>query len=89
MKIELEGLTKRIPETGDFISVDQEKCNKCSRCLIICIMNLWWKKENAIYIVDDYQTKCLECGGCYQVCDPGAINFKYPAGGTGIVYEQG
>lgn len=89
MKIELEGLTKRIAGTGDFISVDQEKCNKCDRCLIICIMNLWRKKENRIYIVDDYQTKCLECGACYQVCDPGAISFRYPAGGTGIVYEKG
>ena len=52
-------------------------------------MNLWRKKENTIFIVEDYQTKCLECGACYQVCDPNAISFKYPAGGTGIVYEQG
>ena len=89
MKFELEGLTKRIPGTGNFISVDQEKCNRCDRCLIICIMNLWRKKENLIYIVDDYQSKCLECGACYQVCDPGAISFQYPAGGTGIVIEKG
>ena len=35
MKIELESITKRVSGTGDFISIDQEKCNKCGRCLII------------------------------------------------------
>jgi len=89
MKIELENLTKRILGTGNFISVDSNKCNRCGRCLIICIMNLWRKKDDTIYIVDDYQSKCLECASCYQVCEAGAINFQYPVGGTGIVYEKG
>ena len=89
MKIDLEGLSKRIPGTGDFISLDPTKCNNCERCLVICIMNLWRKKEGKIYIVDDYQSKCLECAACFQVCDAGAISFNYPAGGTGIVIEKG
>ena len=89
MKIELENLTKRVLGTGNFISVDNNKCNRCDRCLIICIMNLWRKKDDTIYIVDDYQSKCLECASCYQVCDSGAIYFQYPKGGTGIVIEKG
>lgn len=89
MNIELEELTKRIPGTGDFISIDNSKCNNCERCLVICVMNLWRKKEGKIYIVDDYQSKCLECAACYQVCDAGAIKFQYPTGGTGIVIEKG
>ena len=89
MKIELEGLTKRISGTGDFISIDYDKCNNCDRCLIICIMNLWRKKEGKIYLAEEYQSKCLECAGCFQVCDARAINFKYPAGGTGIIIEKG
>ncbi len=89
MNIELDGLTKRIPGTGDFISIDYNKCNNCERCLIICIMNLWRKKDGIIRIVDDYQSKCLECAACYQVCDTGAIQFQYPEGGTGIVIEKG
>jgi len=89
MNIKLDGLTKRIPGTGDFISIDYNKCNNCERCLIICIMNLWRKKDGIIRIVDDYQSKCLECAACYQVCDSGAIQFQYPAGGTGIVIEKG
>jgi ferredoxin-like protein FixX len=89
VNIELEGLTKRISGTGNFISIDHDKCNNCGRCLIICVMNLWRKKEGIIYIIDDYQQKCLECAACYQVCDAGAINFQYPKGGTGIVIEKG
>jgi len=52
-------------------------------------MNLWKKKDGVVYIAEDYKSKCLECASCYQVCDAGAINFQYPAGGTGIVIEQG
>ena len=89
MNIEPEGLTKRIPGTGNFITIDYDKCNNCERCLIICVMNLWRKDEGKINIVDDYQSKCLECAACYQVCDARAINFQYPNGGTGIVIEKG
>ncbi len=89
MKIELEGLTKRIPGTGDFISIDNLKCNNCERCLFVCVMSLWRKKEGKVYLAEDYQSKCLECAACFQVCDPGAIMFKYPVGGTGIVIEKG
>ena len=89
MNIELEGLTKRIPGTGNFITIDYNKCNNCDRCLIICVMNLWRRKEGKINIIDGYQSKCLECAACYQVCDARAINFQYPNGGTGIVIEKG
>ena len=89
MKIELEGLTKHVSGTGDFITIDQSKCNGCSQCAIVCIMNLWKVKQGIAYIADDYQSKCLECGSCGQVCEPDAIDFRYPAGGTGVVFEQG
>jgi ferredoxin like protein len=90
VKIELEGLSTHIGDTGDFITFDKEKCNRCGRCLIICIVNLWKKDEDGLaYLVDNYKEKCLECAGCYQVCEAGAIDFKYPAGGTGVVFEQG
>lgn len=89
MKFELEGLIERIPGTGDFIQIDKDRCTGCGRCLIICIMNLWKMEEGIAYLVDDYQSKCLECGSCYQVCESDAIKFRYPAGGTGIIYKQG
>ncbi|MFX1479219.1 MAG: 4Fe-4S dicluster domain-containing protein [Promethearchaeota archaeon] len=89
MNIELDGLTKRIPGTGNFISIEKDKCNNCDRCLIVCIMNLWRKDKGRIYIVENYQSKCVECAACFQVCEAGAITFKYPAGGTGLVIEKG
>ncbi|MGY5876732.1 MAG: 4Fe-4S dicluster domain-containing protein [Candidatus Thorarchaeota archaeon] len=89
MKINPDELVTRVPGTGDFITVDPEKCTMCERCLIICVMNLWKKKDGKVAIVDDYQSRCLECGACYQVCEADAIKFQYPAGGTGVVYEKG
>ncbi len=89
MKINIDNLVQRIPNTGDFISVDNEKCTMCGRCLIICVMNLWKRKDDKAYIVEDYQSKCMECGACYQVCESDAISFRFPSGGTGIIYEQG
>ena len=89
MKIDVKNLTERVSGTGDFIQVDQERCIGCGRCLIICIMNLWKMKDGVAFLVDDYQSKCLECGGCYQICEADAIKFRYPAGGTGVVYKQG
>ena len=89
MKIDYKKLVKRIPVEGDFISIDNDKCTLCDRCLVICVMNLWKKRDDKVYIVDDYTSQCLECGACAQVCESDAISFRFPAGGTGIVIEQG
>ena len=89
MKIELEGITHRVPVTKDFIKVDESKCTGCGRCLVICVVNLWKMEDGIASIRDNYKEKCLECASCYQVCSTGAIEFEYPEGGTGIVYLQG
>ncbi len=86
---EYETISTHVGDTGDFISIDNEKCNNCGRCLVICIKNLWKKKDGKIYIVPEYKSKCVECGSCALVCEPGAIDFSYPAGGTGVVYLKG
>jgi ferredoxin-like protein FixX len=89
MKIEVKDLTERVPGTGDFIKIDPEKCTGCGRCIIICVMNLWKLRDGIAILSEDYQSKCLECASCYQVCDSDAISFSYPAGGTGIIYKNG
>jgi len=89
LKIDHKKLITRIPGTGNFITLDNEKCTLCGRCLIICVMNLWKKSDERVRLVDDYVSHCLECGACHQVCESGAIDFRYPAGGTGIVYTKG
>ena len=89
MQIEHEKLVPRGPGTGDFISVDSSKCTLCGRCLVICVMNLWKRRGNRVYLVDDYASKCVEDAACFQVCEAGAIKFHYPKGGTGIVCKKG
>ncbi len=32
---------------------------------------------------------CLECGTCLAVAAPGALTWRYPRGGYGIVYREG
>ena len=88
-KYEYETISIHVGDTGDFISIDNEKCNNCGRCLVICIKSLWRKKDGKVYIAENYKTSCVECGSCAEVCGPGAITFSYPAGGTGVVYEKG
>ncbi len=89
MNIDHKKLVNRVQGTGDFISIDNTKCTLCERCLVICVMNLWKKRDGTVYIVEDYTSQCLECGACAQVCETDAIEFRFPAGGTGIVIEQG
>ena len=89
MKMNSNSLSKHIPGTGDFIKLDQSKCNGCGLCARICIVNLWGMKDGVAFIRDDYKENCLECGSCSQVCEPGAIDFNYPTGGTGVVFEKG
>jgi ferredoxin-like protein FixX len=89
MNIDINQLTKHIPGTGDFISIEQKKCNGCGLCVKVCILSLWGLQNGSAFIRDDYKEKCLECGSCGTVCESGAINFNYPAGGTGVVYKKG
>ncbi|MHA1802942.1 MAG: indolepyruvate ferredoxin oxidoreductase subunit alpha [Promethearchaeota archaeon] len=89
VKYNLENLTKHVQGTGEFIRLDKDKCNGCGACTLVCVLNLWGIKNDMAFIREEYKEKCLECGSCYLVCAPGAIEFMYPAGGTGIVYERG
>ncbi len=87
--MKLNGLTKHIPTASEFISIDQNICNRCGNCILVCVANLWRKIDNEISISEDYKERCLECAACYQVCEANAIKFQYPSGGTGIIYEKG
>ena len=89
MKIILDEISEHIGDTGDFIKLDVEKCNGCGRCAIVCVMNLWLLRGGKAILKDGYKKKCLECAACYSVCSIGAIDFSYPAGGTGVVYSKG
>lgn len=90
MKIELDKISERAPgDTGDFIKLDLGRCTGCGRCAMVCVVNLWRMRGGVANLRDDYKQVCLECAACYSVCDPRAIDFSYPAGGTGVVYLNG
>lgn len=91
IKCDFFDLVKRVDveNMGDFISYDREKCNGCGLCSLVCSFNLWAVKARRAKLAVHYQQLCLECGACAEVCEPGAIEFSYPKGGTGVVIEFG
>jgi len=91
MKIDYKSLVKRVDadKMGDFISYDEEKCNGCGLCNLVCSFKLWSVKDGKARLAPRYQELCLECGACWDVCEPEAIEFNFPAGGTGIIIEFG
>jgi ferredoxin-like protein FixX len=77
-------------DTGDFLFLDAEKCNGCGDCVNICAVGIWsvpgGKKAK---ISPRYRELCLECAGCWQMCDQEAIQFSFPKGGSGVVIKWG
>ncbi len=78
-------------ETGDFITYDADKCNGCGECALVCAASLWSLPGNGAQarLSSKYRENCLECAACYAVCEPDAIDFRYPNGGSGIVIQHG
>lgn len=75
-------------DPGDFIALDESKCNGCGDCSLVCSVSLWAVKDKA-RLSEKYKDLCLECAACYEVCEPGAIDFSYPKGGSGIIIKHG
>jgi NAD-dependent dihydropyrimidine dehydrogenase PreA subunit len=76
-----------VPGTGEFITVDPEKCTGCGDCIKVCLGNCYAIK-NKIAKVKSLD-KCMECGACWYVCEPEAISFSWPQGGTGFKTKWG
>jgi ferredoxin like protein len=62
-----------IDEGESHITIDQELCRSTG---------------TAKALIADY-AGCLECGSCFAVAAPGAIQWHYPRGGFGVNYRQG
>jgi ferredoxin-like protein FixX len=89
LKIDLKRLVKRSGDTGEFITFHEERCNGCGLCVDVCSMGLWSVKDKRARISKRYAELCLECAGCWEICEPEAIEFWYPKGGTGVVIQYG
>ena len=71
------------------IVVDGDACNGCStrECVAACPAGLFVPVSGG-GILFSYE-QCFECGTCYMVCNTkGAITWKYPEGGAGVVYMR-
>ncbi len=71
------------------IVVDGDACNGCStrECVAGCPAGLFVPVSGG-GILFSYE-QCFECGTCYMVCNTkGAITWKYPEGGAGVVYRR-
>lgn len=86
------GLDKyEIDEQQSHITVDADLCKTCKikPCLMICPAQVYqWVDE---HVAVRYEN-CLECGSCQVACNMGgngAITWKNPPGGFGIIFRYG
>lgn len=97
MNIEKISLDKRLGlnryelDRESHIEVDKDLCKICENkvCLLVCPAEVY--RLEGDLIVFSYEN-CLECGSCMISCmsrGRGAINWKNPRGGFGIVYRYG
>jgi len=79
-------------DPGDFITYHEQKCNGCGACAAICPVNLWsmsQTKGGKARLSPKYKEWCMECAGCYAMCEADAIGFRYPNAGAGIIIKHG
>lgn len=89
MRHEIERLTVRDRPADAFITVDRSRCTGCGACARVCLPALWRMRGGVAVLAPGFQSACLECAACWQVCEAGAIAFRFPPGGTGIAYRNG
>lgn len=63
------------------LSLDEEKCHGCGRCLEVCPHGVFSLMDNRAQIND--RDACMECGACRQNCPFGAIAVT---SGVGCAY---
>ncbi len=66
------------------LRLDEEKCNGCRMCLIVCPHHVF-EIENRKAVIRN-KDLCMECGACALNCAPGAITVKSGVGcAAGII----
>lgn len=87
---ELQYLTRFVSDKESHLAIiDYDVCKtKCKDkvCTIFCPGEVYkWDDEHERMVVG-YEG-CHECGSCRMGCPFGNIAWKYPKGGTGIVFR--
>ena len=84
----METVDFRVSHTPHII-VDGEVCRSCTTraCVSACPAKLFVPTNDG-GILFNYE-QCFECGTCYLLCNnEGAITWKYPEGGHGVVFRR-
>lgn len=79
-----------VDEESSHIEVDQAalKASDSGDLLIrICPARVFSRAGDGSLAVEE--AACLECGTCLAVAPPGALTWRYPRGGFGVVYREG
>jgi len=72
------------------ITVEGDHCDGCTTraCVTVCPAGLFVEVAGG-GVLFNYE-QCFECGSCYLVCnEAGAIHWRYPTGGKGVVVRRG
>lgn len=72
------------------ISVNQEVARRTGtgKLLVrICPAHVYTEEPDGSIAVA--HAACLECGTCRALAAPGALEWRYPSGGHGIVFREG
>jgi ferredoxin like protein len=78
------------PDDESHIVIDQERCARCEvrRCIRMCPGQLYTLVEETGEMRVEH-AGCLECGTCLVVCPEGALQWRYPCGGSGVRFRFG
>ncbi|MHA1355505.1 MAG: 4Fe-4S binding protein [Candidatus Heimdallarchaeota archaeon] len=60
------------PLEGMKITLDEDKCTGCGKCIEVCPFNLRILKEGKAFVDSE---RCVGCGRCLKVCPEEAISF--------------
>jgi MinD superfamily P-loop ATPase len=74
-------------DPGEFLGVDEARCNGCGACARFCARGVW-QKAGAVYRPLRREL-CAECGACWNCCPSEAAQFGEPRGGTGVRFSYG
>lgn len=86
----LNGNVYNLDEEESHIEINQEiaKATGTGKLLVrICPAHVYAEEEDGTISVE--YAGCLECGTCLAVAAPGALKWRYPRGGHGIMFREG
>lgn len=73
--------TERTEFGGGMVAVDEEKCQGCTLCFLICpagLLEMVGEDKKKKSTIREGQDNCMACGCCEAICESGAIKLIMP-----------